>query len=112
MPSFSGWIRLIFPRRSLVLPDVRWASYWGLRPVRSSIGAIPAESPPELVLSPTAKYRLPAVSQLIEPAEWQHRSRSVGHSMSVSSLAGSSSRVDGLKVNRLIRLTSGVTLGE
>lgn len=95
-----------------MLPEVRWASYCALRLVRSSIGAIPAESPPELVLSPTAKYRLPAVSQLIEPAEWQQRSRSVGHSISASSLPGSSSSVDGLKVNRLIRLTNGVTFGE
>ncbi len=95
-----------------MLPAVRWASYWGLRPVRSSIGAMPAESPPELVLSPTAKYRLLFESHVIDPAEWQQRSRSVGHSMIMSSLAGSSTLVEVLKVNREIRLTSGVTFGE
>src|SRR5688572_4331915 len=101
-------MRLILPRRSLVLPEVRCASYCASRAGRSSIGAMPAESPPELVLSPTAKYRLLLLSQVIEPAEWQHRRRSVGHSTIMSSLAGSSTNVDGLKVNREIRLTSGV----
>jgi hypothetical protein len=38
-----GMIRRIFPLRSFVLPDVRWASQYS-RPARSSIGSKPLES--------------------------------------------------------------------
>src|ERR671914_1633846 len=96
-------MRSSLPRRSLVLPDERWASN-GPRPARSSIGEYPSEAQ-EFVLSPVDRYRLPCESNPTSPPTWQQRSRCVGTSMIVCSVARSSLSVASSHLNLARRLT-------
>ena len=86
VPSASGLIRRILPRRSFVLPDVRRASYArsasGLSPgllrrTSSSIGLKPCDCECS-VSSPVEMYSRPPGPKVIEPAEWQQTIRWCG----------------------------------
>ena len=73
VPSGSGWMRKIFPLKSLVFGDDFWESR-GDSPGLSSRGAKPSEAR-ENVLSPVVRYRFLSLSKSIPPPTWQHSSR-------------------------------------